>query len=131
VRGSRNKAWEMKIADKADMATRKKNMEGNNIIHKNSFAVFDSLVLVNKFNKMGGNSTTINLEHFDLLKYLEMTRNNLKERAESLSKESNEVAIDDLPSEEMRYIEWRLDSSNLFDIEGFQVVSRREKRKTK
>lgn len=131
MRGSRNKAWEMKIADKADMATRKKNMEGNNIIHKNSFAVFDSLVLVNKFNKMGGNSTTINLEHFDLLKYLEMTRNNLKERAESLSKESNEVAIDDLPSEEMRYIEWRLDSSNLFDIEGFQVVSRREKRKTK
>jgi uncharacterized membrane protein len=131
VRGSRNKAWEMKIADKADMATRKKNLEGNNIIHKNSFAVFDSLVLVNKFNKMGGNSTTINLEHFDLLKYLEMTRNNLKERAESLSKESNEVAIDDLPSEEMRYIEWRLDSSNLFDIEGFQVVSRREKRKTK
>jgi uncharacterized membrane protein len=113
------------------MATRKKNLEGNNIIHKNSFAVFDSLVLVNKFNKMGGNSTTINLEHFDLLKYLEMTRNNLKERAESLSKESNEVAIDDLPSEEMRYIEWRLDSSNLFDIEGFQVVSRREKRKTK
>jgi uncharacterized membrane protein len=131
VRGSRNKAWEMKIADKADMATRKKNLEGNNIIHKNSFAVFDSLVLVNKFNKMGGNSATINLEHFDLLKYLEMTRNNLKERAESLSKESNEVAIDDLPSEEMRYIEWRLDSSNLFDIEGFQVVSRREKRKTK
>jgi uncharacterized membrane protein len=131
VSGSRNKAWGMKIADKADMATRKKNLEGNNIIHKNSFAVFDSLVLVNKFNKMGGNSATINLEHFDLLKYLDMTRNNLKERAESLSKESNEVAIDDLPSEEMRYIEWRLDSSNLFDIEGFQVVSRREKRKTK
>lgn len=29
----------MKIADKADMAARKRNLEGNTFIHKNSFAL--------------------------------------------------------------------------------------------
>jgi hypothetical protein len=33
----------MKIADKAHMAARKKNLEGNNLSHKNSFAVLDTL----------------------------------------------------------------------------------------
>jgi hypothetical protein len=31
----------------------------------------------------------------------------------------------------MRYIEWRSNSSDLFDIEGFQVVSRGKKEKQK
>jgi hypothetical protein len=31
----------------------------------------------------------------------------------------------------MRYIEWRLDSSDLSDMEGFQVVSRRTKKEKK
>jgi hypothetical protein len=46
---------------------------------------------------MRGNSTTVNLEHFDILKDLEMARNNIKERAESLSKETDEADVDDLP----------------------------------
>jgi hypothetical protein len=31
----------------------------------------------------------------------------------------------------MRYIEWRSNSSDLFDIEGFQVVSRGKKKNKK
>jgi hypothetical protein len=31
----------------------------------------------------------------------------------------------------MRYTEWRSNSSDFFDTEGFQVVSRGKKRKTK
>jgi hypothetical protein len=119
----------MKIADKADMAAGKKNLEGNNLSHKNSFAVLDNLILVDKFNKMGGNSKSINLENFDILKDLEMARNNMKERLENLNKEAVEAETENLPLEEMRYIEWRSYSSDLSDIEGFQVVSKRKKQK--
>jgi hypothetical protein len=121
----------MKIADKADMAAKKRNLEGNTFIHKNSFAVLDTLTLIHKSSKMGGNSTTINLEHIDLLKDLEMARNNIKERVENLDRETEEANIDDPPLEEMKYIAWRSDSSDLSNLEGFQVVSRKKKRNTK
>jgi hypothetical protein len=118
----------MKIAD---MAAKKRNLEGNTFIHKNSFAVLDTLTLIHKSSKMGGNSTTINLEHIDLLKDLEMARNNIKERVENLDRETEEANIDDPPLEEMKYIAWRSDSSDLSNLEGFQVVSRKKKRNTK
>jgi hypothetical protein len=106
----------MKIADKADLAARKKNLEGNDLNHKNSFAVLDNLTLVDKFSKMGGNSKSVILENFDIIKDLEMARNNMKERLENLNKEDAEIENEILPLEEMRYIEWRSDSSDLSDI---------------
>jgi hypothetical protein len=119
----------MKIADKADMMARNKNLEGNNPSYQNSFAVLDTLTLVNNFSKMGGNSNTVNLEHFDILKDLEMARNNMKERLENLNKEADEAHAENFPLEEMKYIEWRSYSSDLSDIEGLQVVSKRKKEK--
>jgi hypothetical protein len=44
----------VKIADKAEQAVKNKNLEGNNIPLKNSFAVLDNIVLASKFSKMGG-----------------------------------------------------------------------------
>jgi hypothetical protein len=92
----------IKIVDKASMVARKKNLEGNNLNLKNSFAVLDSLTLVNKFSKMGGNSDNINLEHFDLLKDLELARNDLKEKVESLNRGKEEVDKENLPLEELK-----------------------------
>jgi hypothetical protein len=113
------------------MVARKKNLEGNNLNLKNSFAVLDSLTLVNKFSKMGGNSDNINLEHFDLLKDLELARNDLKEKVESLNRGKEEVDKENLPLEELKFIEWTSDSSDPSDMEGFQMVSRRKKEKEK
>jgi hypothetical protein len=91
---------EIKIANKADMPIKKRNLEGNNIKLKNSFAGLDNSIMVIKFSKMGGNSTKTNLEHFDLLKDLEMARNNLKDRAQILSKETELENTDNLPLED-------------------------------
>jgi hypothetical protein len=65
---------------------------------------------------MGGNSKSVILENFDIIKDLEMARNNMKERLENLNKEDAEIENEILPLEEMRYIEWRSDSSDLSDI---------------
>jgi hypothetical protein len=87
------------------MVARKKNLEGNNLNLKTSFAVLDSLTLVNKFSKMGGNSNNVNLEHFDHLKDLELARNDLKEKAESLNRGKEEVDKENIPLEELKFIE--------------------------
>jgi hypothetical protein len=65
------------------MLAKKKNLEGNNIHLKNSFAVLDNLMLINKFGKMGGDISNAKLEHFDLLKDLEVARNDLKNRVKA------------------------------------------------
>jgi hypothetical protein len=51
---------------------------------------------------MGGNSDNINLEHFDLLKDLELARNDLKEKVESLNRGKEEVDKENLPLEELK-----------------------------
>jgi hypothetical protein len=119
----------IKIADKADIAIKKKNLEGNKINLKNSFAVLDSLVLSSKFSKMGGSTKTSNLENFYLLKELEIARHNLNERAQNLDGRPDKVSVENLPLEEMKYIEWKSDTSDSSDTEGFQKVSRRKKEK--
>jgi hypothetical protein len=68
---------------------------------------------------MGGNSKNVNLEHFDILKDLELARKDLKERDKSLNKEVEEVDKENLPLEEIKYIEWRSDSFDPSDMEGF------------
>jgi hypothetical protein len=83
----------VKITEKADMAAKKRNLEGNSYVNKNSFAVLDSLALINKFSKMGGNSTSVNMEHIDLLKELEMARNNIRERTEEINRDNDEVNV--------------------------------------
>jgi hypothetical protein len=121
----------IKIADKAEIAIKKKNLEGNKINHKNSFAVLDSLVLSSKFSMMGGSTITSNLDNFDLLKELEIARHNMNERAQNLDGSPDKVSVENLPLEEMKYIEWKSDTSDSSDIEGFQKVSRRKKKRNK
>jgi hypothetical protein len=78
---------------------------------------------------MGGNTANTNLEHFDLLKDLELARNNLKERAKNTNKETELENTKNLPLEEMKYIEWRSDTHDPYDNEGFLMVSRKKYRK--
>jgi hypothetical protein len=120
-----------RIADKASMMAKKKSLEGNNIQLKNSFAVLDNVLLINKFGKMGGDISNAKLENFDLLKDLKIARKDLRDRAQTLSEEKTEGKDDKLPSEELKYIEWKSDSSEPSDPEGFQRVSSKRKKKYK
>jgi hypothetical protein len=121
----------VKITKKAEMAAKKRNLEGNPFVNKDSFAVLDSLESINIFSKIGGNSTSVNMEHIDLLKELEMARNNVRERTEELNRDNDEVNVAETSLEEMRFIEWKSDSSDISDLEGFHKISRRKNKKNK
>ena len=117
----------MKISDKAEVLQAKKNLEGNSMQFKNSFAVLENSELLAKSNKMGINTKKMDLEYFDIMKDLELARANLAERSkEELPADSNASADNDLPFEEVKYITWKSDSS---DEEGFKVVSTKKHRK--
>ena len=68
------------MADKAEALQANKNLEGNSLKFKNSFAVLENDVLLDRTNKMGINSKKIDLEFFDIMKDLELARANLMER---------------------------------------------------
>jgi hypothetical protein len=71
------------ITEKAVVAAQKKNLEGNHLNLKNSFAVLSNNELVSRSRKMGVNVGEVDLEKFDILKDLEKARANLKERVSS------------------------------------------------
>jgi hypothetical protein len=121
----------VKITEKAEMAAKKRNLEGNPFVNKNSFAVLDSLEIINKFSKMGSNYTSVNMEHIDLFKELGMARNNVRERIEELNRDNDEVNVAEPSLEEMKFIEWKSDSSDISDLEGFHKISRRKNKKNK
>jgi uncharacterized protein YfeS len=54
----------IKIADKAQVAAKKKNLEDNNLNLKNSFAVLNNDALVETFNMRGGNTEKYKLRKF-------------------------------------------------------------------
>jgi hypothetical protein len=115
----------IKIAEKAEIAIKKKNLEGNNIKLKNSFAVLDNSSLFNKFSRMGGNIADLNLEILHIIKEHELARNNLKEKGGKVIKETDLENEENLPLEEIRLIEWKPDFSEPSDNEGFVRVSRK------
>jgi hypothetical protein len=121
----------VKITEKAERAAKKRNLEGNLFVNKNSFAVLDSLKIINKFSKMGGNSTPVTMEHIDLLKDLEMARNNVRERLEEINRDNVEGSAAEPSLEEVKLIEWKLDSSDVSDLEGFHKISRRKNKNSK
>ena len=120
----------LKMADKAEALQANINLEGNSLKFKNSFAVLENDVLLDRTNKMGINSKKIDLEFFDIMKDLELARANLIERAKEDKQDKTNASSDtDLPFEEIKFITWNSDSS---DEEGFKVVSSRKyKRKQK
>jgi hypothetical protein len=81
----KEEGWEgVKVLDKATWAMQKKNLEGNHLNLKNSFAVLDNDELVIRSKKMGIDTTNLDLENFDVLKDLEKARACLKDRVENL-----------------------------------------------
>jgi hypothetical protein len=121
----------VKITEKAERAAKKRNLEGNSFVNKNSFAVLDSLEIINKFSKMGGNSISVTMEHIDLLKDLEMARNNVRERLEEINRDNDEGSVAEPSLEEVKLIEWKSDSSDVSDLEGYHKISRRKNKKGK
>jgi hypothetical protein len=116
----------IKIADKASLVAQKKNLEGNHIKLKNSFAVLSNNELVIRAGKMGVETSRIDMEKIELIKDLETARANLENRMENIHESSEKENMMPLPLEEMKYIEWKSDPS---DEEGFKVVSKKRSRK--
>jgi hypothetical protein len=116
----------VKIADKATLVARKKNLEGNHLNLKNSFAVLSNNELIVRAGKMGVETSRIDMEKIELIKDLEVARANMENRMEDNHESAEIENIVPLPLEEMKYIEWKSDSS---DEEGFRVVSKKRSRK--
>jgi hypothetical protein len=117
----------IKIAEKAVKAAQKKNLEGNNTNFRNSFAVLNNSELADRAGKMGVNTVNVVLEKFDILRELEHARNNLVEKINHAEGAQTLENFDNLPLEEMKFIEWKSDSSE--EEEDFQVVKSRISKK--
>jgi hypothetical protein len=118
----------IKIAEKAAMAVKKKNLEGNLSKHQNSFAVLSNNEISDRARNMGVRIENNFPEKCDLLRELERARANLCEKDTKKGNEQDGKDSDDLPLEEMRFIEWKSDSS---DEEGYHLVTSRKKKKLK
>jgi hypothetical protein len=80
---------------------------------------------------MGGNSSSVTMEHIDLLKELEMARNNVRERLEEVNRDNDEGNVAEPSLEEVKLIEWKSDSSDVSDLEGYLKISKRKGKKGK
>jgi hypothetical protein len=116
----------IKIADKASLVVQKKNLEGKQLKLKNSFAVLSNNELIVRAGKMGVETSGIDMEKIELIKYLETARANMENRMEDIQENPDMENMMPLPLVEMKYIEWKSDSS---DEEGFKVVSKKRSRK--
>jgi hypothetical protein len=113
----------IKIADKAALVAQKKNLEGNHLKLKNSFAVLSNNELIVRAGKMGVETSRIDMEKIELIKDLEAARANMENRMEDTHESAEIENIVPLPLEVMKYIEWKSDSSH---EEGFRVASKKE-----
>ena len=118
---------DIKIADKAEAAMIKKNLEGTKLNSKNSFSVLSNLDLMLRSNKMGVDTKELALEQFDIIKDLEYVRMCLE------NKDRNDEAVtevnleENLPLGEIKLLDWESDCS---DQEGFTLVeNKKSKRK--
>jgi hypothetical protein len=116
----------IKIAEKTVLAAQKKNLEGNHTNFKNSFAVLNNSDLADRAGKMGVNTNNVELEKIDILRESEHARNNLVGKLNHVEGTQNLKGLNNLPLEEMKFIEWRSDSS---EEENFQVVKSRISKK--
>ena len=118
-----------KIAEKAEIHLTKKNLEGNSLSSKNSFAVLENSDIIIRAGKLGIDSTNLNYEKIDMLRELERARAGLIEKKRESVIEVDTENTTSLPSEEVKFLEWYSENS---EDEGFQLVSsRKTKRKKK
>jgi hypothetical protein len=98
----------------------------------NSFAVLYNDELISRSRKMGVTIDETEMDKIDLLRDLELARANLNEKPNIEGDEQCHETLNHLPLEEMKYIEWKSDSS---EEEDFQMVinkrSKKEKKETK
>jgi hypothetical protein len=87
----------IKIAEKAAMAVKKKNLEGNLSKHQNSFAVLSNNEIIDRARKMGVRIENNIPEKCDLLRELEKARANLCEKDIKKGNEKEEKDSDNLP----------------------------------
>lgn len=118
----------VKATVKAEAIKSKENLEGNSLPSQNSFAVLGNKELMIRANKMGVNTANIELEQIDVLKDIELARDNIQERNEKLKNEKEPITHDPLPFEEVKMIEWHSDTS---EDEGFQLVNNKKENKKK
>jgi hypothetical protein len=118
----------IKIAEKAAMAVKKKNLEGNFSNHQNSFAVLSNDEITDRSRKMGVRIEDNIPEKCDMLRELEKARANLCEKDTQKKKDQDKENSENLPLEEMKFIEWKSDSS---DDEGYHLVTSRKQKKLK
>ena len=114
------------IAEKAEDLLSKKNLEGNLLSSKNSFAVLENSDILIKAGKLGLDSESLNYEKIDVLKELERARAGLIEKK---GKGTEVMGIEDetsLPFEEMKFLEWHEEDT---DEEGFHIVSHKKSKK--
>jgi hypothetical protein len=71
------------------------------------------------------------MEHIELLKDLEVARNNVRERLEEINRDNAEGSVAEPSLEEVKLIEWKSDSSDASDLEGFHKISKRKNKKGK
>jgi hypothetical protein len=116
----------IKIADKASLVVQKKNLEGKQLKLKNSFAVLSNNELIVRAGKMGVETSRIDMEKTELIKDLETARANMENGMEETQENTDMENMMPLPLVEMKYKEWKSDSS---DEEGFKAVYKKRSRK--
>ena len=86
----------LNVADMAQALKAKQNLEGKSLNSKNSFAVLNNSEIVSVSSKMGVDTSSIDMNYFDILKDLEIARHNLVDRNCDLVKtveEENEIPL--------------------------------------
>jgi hypothetical protein len=117
------------IAEKATLAAQKRNLEGNYLNLKNSFAVLSNTDLMSRSKKMGVKIGEGDLQKFDILKELEVVRDNLNRKLSNIEDKEKEDSEEMLPLEEMKYLDWKSNSSKEEDLQT--MTSRMKKRNKK
>jgi len=86
-----------KIAEKAEVHLARKNLEGNSLSSKNSFAVLDNNDIIIKAGKLGIDSHNLSYEKIDMLRELEKARAGLLEKKERKCRNSRSRQSDFSP----------------------------------
>lgn len=94
----------MNVAEKAEILTKKRNMEGNQTI--STFSVLDNVELINKSVNMGVKVNIDDMKPFDIIKDLELSRHALENKNKLNNKGGEENATDDTTSVGQMLLEW-------------------------
>lgn len=79
-RSTRLMGQTMKIADKAEELTRKRNLEGTNLSSKNSFAVLSDKDIIDKSVNMGVKTDINMMQTVNVIRDLEIARHTLDQK---------------------------------------------------